>query len=263
MKRSAIAVLLIACVILLAGGVLSLRESASVSRAADGGGPTVIATIRIGWSGYSPEALATNPATNRIYVANGGSDNVSVIDGAIDALVATVPVGDSPGGVAVIASTNRIYVSNNNNVSVIDGDSNAVVATVPVGSFPSGVAANPSTNRIYVANWGSNNVSVIDGATNAVVATVPVGSDPDGVAVNPNTNRIYVANWFSNTVSVIEDSPPAVGGVAELPDIAGSGDSPLRNYVALAGAAAALLALTAGVWGARRRRRPTPRPSRR
>jgi hypothetical protein len=51
----------------------------------------------------------------------------------------------------------------------------------------------------------------------------------------------------------IGDACEVVGGTAELPDIAGSGDSPLRNYVALAGAAAAFLALTASTWYARRR----------
>ena len=82
--------------------------------------------------------MAVNPNTNRIYVANDCSDNVSVIDGA----------------------------------------SNTVVATVAVGSGPYGVAVNPNTNRIYVTNAGSDNVSVIDGATNTVVATVAVGSRP-------------------------------------------------------------------------------------
>lgn len=40
-----------------------------------------------------------------------------------------------------------------------------VIATVPVGSGPWGVAVNPSTNRIYTGNQLSNNVSVIDGGT--------------------------------------------------------------------------------------------------
>jgi hypothetical protein len=44
-----------------------------------------------------------------------------------------------------------------------------------------------------------------------------------------------------------------VGGIAELPDIAGSGDSPAFPYAALASGAAALLALTAGAWYTRRR----------
>jgi len=46
--------------------------------------------------------------------------------------------------------------------------------------------------------------------------------------------------------------PPAVGGIAELPDVS---DSSAASYLAPAGlAAAALVALTAGGWYARRRR---------
>ena len=48
-----------------------------------------------------------------------------------------------------------------NTVSVIKGASNTVVATVPVGPQPDDLAVNPVTNRIYVANTGDNTVSVI------------------------------------------------------------------------------------------------------
>jgi len=146
-------------------GVLALRGPPS-GAGADDGGPSVIATITTGLGGRSPQGVAVDPNTNRIYVANSGSNNVSVIDGA----------------------------------------SNTVVATVAVGSNPRGVAVNPTTNHIYVTDNFSSNVSVIDGASNTVVATVAVGMSPQGVAVNPNTNRIYVANWGDDTVSVIEDN---------------------------------------------------------
>ena len=56
--------------------------------------------------------MAVNPNTNRIYVANYGSNNVSVIDGASNTVVATVAVGSDPDGVAVNPNTNRIYVAN-------------------------------------------------------------------------------------------------------------------------------------------------------
>ena len=56
--------------------------------------------------------MAVNPNTNRIYVANHDSNNVSVIDGASNTVVATVAVGTGPYGVAVNPNTNRIYVAN-------------------------------------------------------------------------------------------------------------------------------------------------------
>ena len=61
-------------------------------------------------------------------------------------------------------------------VSVIDIATNIVVATVPVGAGPVGVAVNPAGLFVYVANQNSNNVSVIDTRTNTVVATVTVGA---------------------------------------------------------------------------------------
>ena len=69
---------------------------------------------------------------------------------------------------------------------MIDTASNMVVATVPVGSSPYGVAVTPDGKHAYVANIGSNNVSVIHTASNTVVATVPVGTGPVGVAVTPD-----------------------------------------------------------------------------
>jgi len=45
-------------------------------------------------------------------VANLDSDNVSIIDGATNAVVATVPVGDGPIGVGVNPITGHVYVSN-------------------------------------------------------------------------------------------------------------------------------------------------------
>ena len=85
-------------------------------------------------------------------------------------------------------------------VSVIDTATNTVVATVPVGTRPYGVAVNPAGTFVYVTNQDSNNVSVIDTATNTVVATVPVGREPHGVAVNPAGTVAYVANFQGATI---------------------------------------------------------------
>ena len=135
-------------------------------------------------------------------------------------VVATVPVGTRPHGVAVNSVTNKIYVANldGNTVTVIDGATNNI-ATVNVGEFPNEVAVNPVTNKIYVTNLcgnehnclSSGTVTVIDGATNTPT-TVNVGYYPYGLAVNSVTNKIYVANrtcWVapcthSGTVSVID-----------------------------------------------------------
>ena len=45
--------------------------------------------------GTDPLAVAVNPVTNKIYVANDGSNNVTVIDGATNTTT-TVPPGTTP-----------------------------------------------------------------------------------------------------------------------------------------------------------------------
>jgi YVTN family beta-propeller protein len=137
---------------------------------------TVTATLP---AGNAPLALAVNPLTNRIYAANGGSNNITVIDGATNATTTvTDPNALDPCAVAVNPVTNRIYVANadSNNVTVIDGATNGTT-TVPVGNGPLAVAVNAVTNQVYVANYNSGSVTVIDGPTNAT-ATVAAGNGP-------------------------------------------------------------------------------------
>jgi YVTN family beta-propeller protein len=134
-------------------------------------------------------------------------------------VVATIPVGREPYGVATDDSTNTIYVTNEDaagTVSVIDGATNTVTATVPVGSYPFGAAVDATTHLIYVSdndNTSSGTVSVIDGTTNAVTASIPLGIAPEDVAVNATTHLIYTANFFVSTVSVID---PAFNQTATL-----------------------------------------------
>jgi YVTN family beta-propeller protein len=108
---------------------------------------TAIATIA---AGDTPFAIAVNPVTNKIYVANRQGNSLTVIDGATRATV-TVEVGIRPEGVAVNPVTNKVYVANvaPGTLSVIDGVTNAVTATLRMGSNSQTIAINTTTNKIY------------------------------------------------------------------------------------------------------------------
>src|SRR5438128_11996310 len=68
-------------------------------------------------AGTNPSAIAINPITNKIYVTNETSDNVTVIDGRTRTAT-TVAVGKRPLWVAVNPETNKVYVSNFGNTNV-------------------------------------------------------------------------------------------------------------------------------------------------
>ncbi|MGZ4520350.1 MAG: YncE family protein, partial [Mycobacteriaceae bacterium] len=186
-------------------------------------------------AGTTPTAVAVNPVTDKIYVANKGSKNVTVIDGATNTTT-TVTAGFTPYAVAVNPVTDKIYVANYGigTVTVIDGATNTT-STVTTGFTPSGVAANPVTDKIYVTNNGSDTVTVIDGATNTTT-TVTAGTTPWAVAVNPVTNEVYVTNLDSNTVMVLTEQVvhnlPLQVAIAPLPGNSTSSGTPKFDLTA-------------------------------
>ena len=133
-------------------------------------------------------------------------------------VASTVAVGAIPGGIAINATTNTVYVANrgDDTVSVIDGITGSLISTIGVGNAPGAVAVNPSTNTVYVTHEGADTVSVIDGATGAVVSTLAVGAWPYAIAVNETTNTVYVAN-LSHSMSVIDGVTRAVDTIAVGP----------------------------------------------
>jgi DNA-binding beta-propeller fold protein YncE len=110
-------------------------------------GQAVVATVPVG---TNPSAIAVNPVTNKIYVAN------------------CIPPSGGIGGRGTPGT-----------VTVIDGATNTTT-TVLAGICPTAIAVNPATNKIYVANFGFSSITcgsctnfgsitVIDGATNTGV----------------------------------------------------------------------------------------------
>ncbi len=152
--------------------------------------------------------LVTVGGVTYVYVANTGSDTVTIINtstGVID----TVPVGVKPYYVAV--SGTKVYVTNSltNDVSVIDATTKTVVATIPVGTYPRSLAFH-GTN-LFVANYGDvnygggNSVSVLNTVNNTNTVTIPLPLNhvgPRGVTLARGA-YIFVANYLSNNVTLI------------------------------------------------------------
>ncbi|MCI4340308.1 MAG: YncE family protein, partial [Thermoplasmata archaeon] len=167
--------------------------------------------------GQNPFAVAIDNVTDLGFVTNTGSDNVSVISGGTDQVVASVPVGSQPAGAAYDRASDSVYVANtgSNNVSVISAQTLTVVATIPVGTAPVGVVVDSATGQVFVTNSGSANVSVISDATNSVVATVATGNGPYGIALDNRSDELFVTDPGSYNVTVIDAGTDA--SVAAVP----------------------------------------------
>lgn len=150
--------------------------------------------------GTGEMAMAYDPSTGNIYVADSGSNNVTVIADTTDTVVATIPVGVSPQYAVFDPTNGDIYVSNANssNVSVISGNTNRVVASIPLPDLsPEQGAYDPGDQYLYfVSRFDSTGkrVAVLDGQTNSFLTNVSgnLSWPGGGVAYDSWNGEIYV-----------------------------------------------------------------------
>lgn len=187
------------------------------------------------------------------YVTNQGSNAVHVIRPSDGVLMASIPVGQAPTGIAIPAVGGFAYVANrgDNTVSRIDLATQSVVATIPVAGNPTAVGILPDGSEAYVvqstdcadvlpsptptplpsptpvpsplpsptpppATVRVCHVAVIDAASDSVVATIEVGDEPFDVAIAPSGGFAYVTNRADDTLAVIDTTTRTVVGLVEV-----------------------------------------------
>jgi YVTN family beta-propeller protein len=153
--------------------------------------------------GKQPIAIAVDPFTDTVYVANFDDNSVSAISRLNNTEIGRITVGDRPNAISVDPFTSKIYVANygDNSVSVINGLNNTEISRIKVGDIPNGIFFDPDRHTVYVANYGDNSVSVINGLNNTEISRIKVGDRPGAIGLF--NNELYVANYGDNSVSVI------------------------------------------------------------
>lgn len=147
------------------------------------------------------------------YVANTGSDTVSVLDLVHVRPQATLVVGAHPSALLANPAVNEVYAAagtGRGSLAIIDAEGNRVVTRLPLGQAPSAMVADSAGKRLYIANRGSNNVSVVDLRTRKVLGVIGVGEQPNALAIAPDGKTLAVANRGSGSVSLLDlrDSLP-------------------------------------------------------
>ena len=175
--------------------------------------PLMICSFLLMWVCLGTPVLGQNYAyiTNMGDPFDGMNGDLSIIDLATNTVIATVPVGEYPQGVAVNPAGTAVYIANTvtSDFTVIDTVAHTAT-TLPAGPFPVGAAIHPNGKHIYLANvdfmgGGVNStVSVIDRATNTIVDEIICGISSIGVEVHPDGTVAYVSNLGDGTVAVFD-----------------------------------------------------------
>ena len=161
--------------------------------------------------GEEPSQAVYDPVNGYLYLANSGSDNVSIINGSDNQVIASVSVGLQPRTPVVDPLTDQVFVPNyaSANVTVISGATGTVVANVAVGSNPYPGADDGMDGFVYIPNYGSGNVTVINASTDKVTADIPVGGNPSTPAFDSSNDTMFLS-YSGDAVLVISCSTNTV-----------------------------------------------------
>ena len=226
-----------------AGNVSAYSIAKSGKLAATGGNPA---------TGVNPVALAIDSGNHFLFVANQGSNDISVFSIGSNASLSKIPGSPFPTGttpvpgtgaqtatpnaLAVMPSGKFLYVANQgqNTISAFQVTDSGTLTPLPGSPFaaesaPSGVTIDPSGKYLYVANSGSNNVSAFVicatalpgcGSPDGSLVAVPgspfsAGLGPVALAVDPSDNFLYVVDANSNQLSGYRINP-STGALTSL-----------------------------------------------
>ncbi len=141
--------------------------------------------------------------------AAGG--NVSVVNLLTSKVVATIPVGLHPTGMAMFGAYLLVLNTNSDSISVIDTATNAVARTINLGlpiavpgqnqpafgAGPNAIAVDANTGVAYVALYNANAIAVVDlsgGTAKPVLGMIPTAFAPASVVLDTVNKQLLIAN---------------------------------------------------------------------
>jgi YVTN family beta-propeller protein len=136
--------------------------------------------------------------------AVASKDRVVRVNPSNRQVLASIPTGSAPSGVATGEGSVWVANSGDGTVSRIDPVGNKVTGVIRVGKSPAAIAFGEGA--VWVANFLGNSVSRIDPATNKVVATIPLDGNPTSVAAGEGS--VFVASALQ--IIVTEPFPVVV-----------------------------------------------------
>ena len=163
-------------------------------------------------SGTNPDGIMYDPETKKVYVANGSSGNMTIIDPSKGEVVDTVQLLDPKDAkleAMAFDGAGHCFVNDEEKSSIHTFDTHTLKVgdtwSLAPGEGGTGLAIDPASHRLF-STCGNGKMVVVDSQSGKVVTTVAIGEDPDAASFDPATKLIYVSNNDQTTTLIHEDT---------------------------------------------------------
>jgi YVTN family beta-propeller protein len=156
--------------------------------------------------GADPAEITFSSDGKKVFVANGGSNNVTIIEQSTKNILATINVGDDPVG-AWPSADGKMYVDNEGgqSISVIDVASLSVEATINLGFMPAFALYNSMNSELWVSDptGGKVHYWLKTGTRWNKAGDFRTGAGTHAIAFTKDNMKAYVTNQEDASVSIV------------------------------------------------------------
>lgn len=216
--------------------------------------------------GDQPNRMALSRDEKTLYVVNGNSDSVSVIDTSAEKVVRTISLsrpgdkykGANPNSAALSPDEKTLYVTLGfeNAVAVVNLASGHVLGRIPTGWYPTSVSVGQDGTRLYVCTFKSNSgpnpsngpapnttfvvtrswplekaqLNIIPVPNRATLTALSLKVDANNGLANRPTHPImaFLHNRIDHVIYIIKENKTYDQVLGDLPR--GNGDPSLTQY---------------------------------
>jgi YVTN family beta-propeller protein len=152
------------------------------------------------------DGIIYDPASRHVFVINGDSGSITVIDPQSNSAIVTIKIGARLEA-AEVDGKGKLFVDGveQHDLIAIDTRTNAVLAHYPMPGClrPHGIAVDGETRRVFVTCVNKAMI-VVDADKGTNLASLPIGTSSDGAAFDPKRRLALSANG-EGTLSVVKE----------------------------------------------------------
>lgn len=148
--------------------------------------------------------IVASPSGERLYLTNGLSRNVTLVDPVNRTRAGTFSLNGSASGIALSPDGSLLYVAmpDRQAIYALNAADGVVRMVVAVNNTPYDLTLSPDGKTIYATDSRNGSVAVVDVPGRRQLTALRSGARPLDVATSPDGEAVFVANYDDNTIAV-------------------------------------------------------------